>query len=148
MAKEATTEDLTSCLDHAWNWFALHAGQRMQMFNYWLLAMAFITTAYVTALGDGAEGLGVFVALAGAFVSVTFQRLERRTRQLVRIAEAALGELQSELAGRTGFSSLGLVREAQLRRGRFASYGLMISVVQLSVCAGFLLAATRAAIAL
>lgn len=43
--------------------------------------MAFVTTAYVAALGDEAEGLGLFVALAGAFVSFAFQRLERRTRQ-------------------------------------------------------------------
>ena len=33
---------------YAWNWFALHAGQRLQLVNFWLVAVAFLAAA-VTA---------------------------------------------------------------------------------------------------
>ncbi len=36
--------------DHAWNWFSLHAGQRMQSFNFFLIATAFLFAAYGSTL--------------------------------------------------------------------------------------------------
>ena len=31
--------------EHAWNWFALHATQRMQAFNFFVVATAFLIAA-------------------------------------------------------------------------------------------------------
>jgi hypothetical protein len=39
-------------LDHAWNWFNLHAGQRMQTFNFFLIATAFLIAAYRAGPGN------------------------------------------------------------------------------------------------
>lgn len=36
--------------EHAWEWFALHATQRMQAFNYFLVGTAFLFAAYGTLL--------------------------------------------------------------------------------------------------
>src|SRR5882757_915360 len=53
-------------LDHAWQWFTLHATQRMQAVNFFLVATAFLSTAYVAALrfpsvGSGSQGIGHIV---------------------------------------------------------------------------------------
>jgi len=32
--------------EHAWNWFALHATQRLQAFNFFVVATAFLIAAY------------------------------------------------------------------------------------------------------
>src|SRR4051812_41007057 len=40
---------LVSDLDvrtYAWNWFALHANQRLQLVNFWLVAVAFLAGAF------------------------------------------------------------------------------------------------------
>jgi hypothetical protein len=36
--------------EHAWNWFALHATQRMQAFNFFVVATAFLIAAYASLL--------------------------------------------------------------------------------------------------
>ena len=39
----------TEARRYAWNWFALHAGQRLQLVNFWVVAVAFLATAFVQA---------------------------------------------------------------------------------------------------
>ena len=41
-----------AALEHAWQWFALHARQRMQCVNFFLVAVAFLAAAFVTGLKD------------------------------------------------------------------------------------------------
>jgi len=36
--------------EHAWNWFALHATQRMQAFIFFVVATAFLIAAYASIL--------------------------------------------------------------------------------------------------
>jgi hypothetical protein len=43
--------------EHAWNWFALHATQRMQAFNFFVVATAFLIAAYASIL-EKASGRG------------------------------------------------------------------------------------------
>jgi hypothetical protein len=35
--------------EHAWSWFSMHAQQRMQTLNFFLIAMAFLAAAYGTS---------------------------------------------------------------------------------------------------
>ena len=67
-------------LDHACKWFELHAGQRMQLVNFWLVAMAFVVAALATAFSSGLPELAVFVALSGAVATFAFSKLELRIR--------------------------------------------------------------------
>src|SRR5437773_1673680 len=79
-------------LSHAWNWFSLHAAQRLQSFHFFLIATAFLVAAYATLL-EKRPGAAFAVGLLGAWVSFWFNRLERRTKQLVKAGEAALRPL-------------------------------------------------------
>ena len=53
---------LEQSIKHAWDWFALHANQRMQGVNFFLLAAAFLTGAYVNATQYGKLSVAIGVA--------------------------------------------------------------------------------------
>jgi len=131
-------------MDHAWSWFALHAAQRLQMLNFWLVAVAFLTAAYVAALKDARPAVASGVAVAGAVLSLCFHRLERRTRQLVRLGEAPLKLLQEQLATQTGIAELQILVAADRDTGRFSSYGDVIRAMQWLIIAAFVVAAVLA----
>jgi len=128
----ARADDLGVALEHAWAWFSLHAAQRMQLVNFLLISAAFIVAGYATALRNGTEVAAGAIAVAGVVVALGFWRLDVRTRELVRAAEAPLRELQDELATRTGVTSLRLV-DAVAVTGPLTSYASVLRVL----CASF-----------
>ncbi|MEM5372618.1 hypothetical protein V4C53_42305 [Paraburkholderia azotifigens] len=76
----------------AWNYFALHAAQRMQGFQYCItLITALIGGAIVLLKSEGTRypWLAVVFAISSA-VSFLFWKLDCRTRQLIKNAELAL----------------------------------------------------------
>ncbi len=124
----AMEDDLGMALDHAWAWFSLHAGQRMQLVNFLLISAAFVVAGYATALRNGTQVAAGAIAVAGVVVALGFWRLDVRTRELVRAAEAPLRELQHELATRTGITSLRLV-DAVAVTGPLTSYASVLRVL-------------------
>jgi hypothetical protein len=60
--------DEIKALDHAWNWFSLHAAQRMQTFNFFLVAIAFLVAAYASLL-DKSHWAAAFIAAAAAWLA-------------------------------------------------------------------------------
>jgi hypothetical protein len=83
--------------EHAWNWFALHAAQRMQAFNFFVVATAFLIAAYASIL-EKHPGAAAFLAAVGAWLTLWFNRLDARSRQLVEAGEDALRVSQARLA--------------------------------------------------
>lgn len=73
----------TNAQAYAWNWFALHAGQRLQLVNFWLVAVAFLASAFVQARSNHLFAIAFGVCVTGAVSSLAFMRLDVRTRQLV-----------------------------------------------------------------
>lgn len=75
----------------AWSYFSVHAGQRMQTFQFYVtLITALVGGAIVLAKGDyGKIGLGA-VGSAIALMSYVFWKLDCRTRLLIKNAEGAL----------------------------------------------------------
>jgi len=84
--------------EYPWRYFALHAGQRMQSVNFFLIATTFLVSAYVAAVSGGHAGLAAGVAVLGALSSFVFYRIERRVRGLIKAAEAALRPLERSMA--------------------------------------------------
>jgi hypothetical protein len=86
-----TAEEVKEARSYAWNYFALHADQRMKLFNFFLVLSGLILGAF-PAVRNMAPGLKV-VALLPSFLVLSafiFWRLDERTRRLVKNAEAAL----------------------------------------------------------
>jgi hypothetical protein len=132
----------TKAQTYAWNWFALHAGQRLQLVNFWLVAVAFLASAYVQARSSHMTAIAFGVSVTGAVSSVAFMKLDVRTRQLVRVAENALGyfEASGVVAGLDEVTEL-VKASHQARRSRLDSYRVIIQGLQLTVACIFVLAA-------
>ena len=87
--------------EHAWNWFVLHSGKRMQSLNFFLIATAFLVASY-GALLKLDPAIACFVAVMGALMAFFFQRLEMRTRQMIHASEDVLKIVQSGSLTRRG----------------------------------------------
>jgi hypothetical protein len=132
----------TKAQTYAWNWFALHAGQRLQLVNFWLVAIAFLAAAYVQARSNHMTAIAFGVSVTGVVSSVAFVRLDVRTRQLVQVAESALRHFEASGVAAGMDEVTELVRAShQARRSRFDSYRVIIQGLQLSVAFIFVLAA-------
>lgn len=99
-------------LEHAWEWFSLHAHQRMQSLYYFLIAAAFLFGAFTHASNTGNSTLALGVSLLGAGISYIFYRLENRVRSLIHLAEDALKPLENELAKLTSVAYVEIVSRA------------------------------------
>jgi hypothetical protein len=132
----------TKAQTYAWNWFALHAGQRLQLVNFWLVAVAFLASAYVQARSNHLTAIAFGVSITGVVSSVAFVRLDVRTRQLVQVAENALRYFEESgiAAGMDEVTEL-VKASHEVRQSRFDSYRVIIQGLQLSVACIFVLAA-------
>ena len=140
-------DEETEAQSYAWNWFALHSSQRMQLVNFWLVAVAFLAAAFVQAQASGLHTVALGVSLTGAVASFSFLRLDARTRLLVQIAEKALLRLEEKRTAHGTDDALELVsRSHQARRSFLDSYRVIIQGLQLMVTMMFLLAAIYSAI--
>jgi len=130
-------------LDHAWNWFSLHASQRMQSFNFFLVAVAFLVAGYGTVV-DKHPAIAVGIGGLGAWLSFWFNRLERRSKQLVKAGEVALGYSQARLAELEANPAMRILDVVEKKAPGSSSYGVVINVVQWSIISGFALSAVYA----
>ncbi len=94
-------DQLKEYRDYAWNYFSLHAAQRMSVFQFFItLATAIIGGAVLIAGSVEDRKWAALLFLALPFLSFVFWRLDLRTSSLVKNAEDALKYLDSETASR------------------------------------------------
>jgi hypothetical protein len=97
----ATADELHPTLDetfrdYAWNYFALHAEQRLKTFHFFIILVTAIVGGFLLILRYGHTHK--WIALLGfflAFLSFVFWKLDVRTRALVKNAEEALKVLDA-----------------------------------------------------
>ena len=80
--------------EYAWRWFDLHAKQRVSMFNFFLLSVGALATAYGLLLREQLYVVAALAAFIGAFVSLVSCLLDRRNHELVKIGEEALKKVE------------------------------------------------------
>ncbi|MGA7400648.1 MAG: hypothetical protein WBW38_11540 [Candidatus Sulfotelmatobacter sp.] len=111
---------------HAWDWFALHAGQRMQGVNFFLIAAAFLSAAYVSAMQYAHPVVAIGVAALGVLFSVVFYAFEVRIRELIKTGEKALSQAQQKLAKMTGLEEFEICRLVEKPKYPITSYHQVI----------------------
>lgn len=134
------SSDESAALEHAWDWFSLHATQRMHLINYLLISLALVTAGYATAVNSGTPRVASGIAVAGVVISLTFWRLDVRTRHLVQAAEVPIQELESRLGLAANVTGLDLSRRVQ-HTGMLGSYTSLIRVLSLTAAGICLLGA-------
>jgi hypothetical protein len=125
---------------HAWDWFALHAAQRMQTFNFFLVATAFLIAAYASLL-EKHSGAAFGVALLGAWLAFWFNRLDTRSRQLVKAGNVRWQPWNRNSPLRPGIAELKIVEAVEQPDPGTSSYRRVIKVIQLTMFGVFLLGA-------
>jgi len=83
---------------HIWNYFNVHANQRMSMFNFFLVLTGLLG-AGLAACVQGQRVLQLLGGITGLFLSAVafaFYKLDQRTSFLVKHAEGAMVRLESE----------------------------------------------------
>ena len=81
----------------AWNYFALHAQQRLTTVNFYLVVATTLTAAAVASFAEnfGFPGLRLPAGLLLSLLSFAFWRLDFRNRELIKAAEVALRSLEA-----------------------------------------------------
>lgn len=85
--------------EYAWNWFAYHAEQRTSMFNYFLVIVAALMTAYTWLVARSQPpllGAAGWVAVIGVGITVIFIFLDKRNRDLVHRGERVLKSIEEQ----------------------------------------------------
>ena len=81
----------------AWDYFALHAQQRLTTVNFYLVVAIALTAAAVASFDGNFQfpGLRLPAGLLLSLLSFAFWRLDVRNRELIKAAEAALRSFEA-----------------------------------------------------
>jgi hypothetical protein len=83
---------------YAWNYFQLHASQRLTAFNFYIVISTVLGTGYLMSLkGDTISTIGIILGLLLSFLSFIFWKLDVRNKQMIKNAEDALKYLERQL---------------------------------------------------
>jgi hypothetical protein len=135
---------LENGIDHAWQWFSLHAGQRMQAVNFFLVASAFLSAGYVSALHFEIPTVAAGIAVLGVAFSVAFYAFEVRIRELLKAGERALIPAQQKLADVTGMPEFKICEYVERPKYRYTSYNKIIKILYFSTATAFFVGAVQA----
>lgn len=149
--------------EYAWRYFEFHAGQRMTVFNFFILFSGILANAYGLLFRAGEHFAAGAVAFTAAVISLFFLFLEHRNEELVHLAEDNLRKLENDFLFR-GFEAeiawprrrrwlfwwepsskvtrqLGILLRQDADGPSPYSHGIWIPVIQFLIAAAFLAAA-------
>lgn len=99
--KTALSDDVI--VKHYYDLFAYHAGQRLTTFNFFVVSLSFLSSAYALLLTKGEEepvyyAVSFGLALIASVLIVLFARLDRRNAQIIGLNETPLRTIQGRIA--------------------------------------------------
>ncbi len=126
-------ETLTAALDHAWRWYEFRYGQIVQLFNFYMLAIAVLTTGYVTALNSKLYIVAGVVGLVVAGLSLATLLIGMGLRNSALLAAEPTVIMQGRLAASLGIEELRIVERHQAQSIPTWRTGTMIAPFTLGV---------------
>jgi hypothetical protein len=138
---------LTTALNHVSTWVETHTVQRQNFINFFLVAMAFLSAAYVAALRGNLRYIAAAVCLIGLVISGAFLLLDVRNSELSHAGEVPLKELQDRLAAALEMDSLRISEETDRPRYGWVSHGNVIKGVHILAMIAFIGAGSYALLA-
>ena len=83
---------------YVWNYFQLHASQRLITFNFYIVISTAIATGYMVTLGvSSISVLAILLGFTISLLSFIFWKLDVRNKQLIKNAEEALKYLEAQI---------------------------------------------------
>jgi hypothetical protein len=94
MAKSWTLQDHRG---YAWEYFKVHAQQRMSLFNFFVVFSSLATTCLVATFPEKTHThtVGAAIGILLMVISFIFWKLDKRVRFLIKHAESALKWIES-----------------------------------------------------
>ena len=128
-ADESQLDDslLKIALDHATRIYESRTSNGLQVLNYFLVAVAVLAAAYVSALNGRLHTVGCAIGLAGVPLSMVAYLVGRRQRDVARLAEVPIREIQGILADRLAIGSLQMTARAEEQRKEWWRSSTMLS---------------------
>src|ERR1700739_2370486 len=108
VADDSTSELalLSMALEHVDRWVEGRNTSGLQVLNFFLITVALLSTAYVSAINGRLHLVASAVAVAGTVVSSTAYLVGRQRRDAARLGENPMAVLQDRLASQLGIDSL------------------------------------------
>ena len=90
-------EDIKEQQEHVWNYFQLHASQRMASFKFFIVISALLTAGLARTFEKNYpyHSEGIVIGIGMIILSFVFWKLDQRVRFFVKHAETALKELET-----------------------------------------------------
>ena len=79
---------------YAWNYFELHANQRMSLFKFFITLAVFMAASLGATLVQRFYFVGIVLGALLVVISFVFCKLDERVRVLIKNSEAALKTLE------------------------------------------------------
>ncbi len=96
MSESYEGQQISDQHQYLWNYFQLHASQRLTTFKFYITISTIISTGYVATIGASVITiLAILLGLILSLVSFIFWKLDSRNKQLIKNAEEALKYLES-----------------------------------------------------
>ncbi len=112
---------LIAALEHSWAWYDARMNRGLQVVNYFLVAIAVLATAYVSAFNARHYAVAAVIALAGAALTGATIMTGYRQRRTAAVGELALVELQDRLASVLGVDAIRMQGPGPSKVARYAS---------------------------
>ena len=103
---------LKMALDHAARWNEFHITNGLQVVNFFLVSVAVLAAAYVSALNGHLHLIAGMVALVGAGASGAAYLIGRRQSSIARLASEPLKEIQNRIAVSLNIDSFRMAERA------------------------------------
>ena len=124
---------------YAWDWFAYHAKQRLDVFRFYLIVVALIFAGALRLLETGLYFLSITLSMFLIFCTFLFYRLDRRNSTLVKLGEKYLKEEEKLLSEEINSKHIMILKQAENKKGCFSSFSqifryMFIAVVVIATC--------------
>jgi len=133
---EDDTALLTTALNHYWAWYDSRYSRALQLFNFYLVAIAILLTAYTSAINGKHYGIAAALAIAGlGMTALTAAAVLVEGNSAAR-STPGLTELQIRMADRLRIkpiraATFDLQAERTRRRGRVAAVAVTLGLAVL-----------------
>jgi len=96
MAEHYEEKHINDQRQYVWNYFQLHASQRLTTFNFYIVISTLITTGYLATINvNGITIIAILLGFILSLLSFIFWKLDVRNKQMIKNAEEALKYLES-----------------------------------------------------
>jgi hypothetical protein len=107
---------LIAALNHAWAWDDSRVNRGLQVVNFFLLALAVLIAAYVSAFNAKNYALAAVIGISGTVLTLAVFAIGSHERKRALDGARALAELQDIVANRLNLDSFHMVRGSTPRR--------------------------------